>query len=166
MLAPDVLHFYSRPTGVSMELPIGFEEIPFGAGDSAVGSAYVVLDDDDETVLASLIVQELAAAARGSEPGGDVAAANGLARAFGSGGELLEERNVEVDDRAGHEVVVRFPEGVPGAEASMLQGDSLARFTAFGLDDRVVALIGIAPWAERDSWTSTFGDIVATCRFL
>ena len=156
MDVPSRIHFYSAATGVSFELPPGFES---GFQDER-SAQYEWRDDDDELVLARVVVLRL-------DAGG--AAVRTVAEAFaGAAGDLVEERLAVIDDCPTATVVVHLPHGVSGSTPITGPGsdDLLAHFTAAEFSGAVRTITAFAPWADRDEWISVFDEAVASCRFL
>jgi hypothetical protein len=158
---PALIHFYSPATGVSLELPPGFES---GRQDST-SAQYEWRDDDDEHVLARLVV--LALAALPTQDG--AAAVLQVVEAFANAdGDLIEERTATVDDCPTATVVVHLPNGVTGSTPIAGPGsdDVLVHFTAAAFDGKIRTIAGFAPWSERERWTDIYDGAVASCRFI
>ena len=161
MDVPTLIHFYSPVTGVSLELPPGFES---GLQD-ATSAQYEWRDDDDEEVLARLVVSALPSIS----PADGAAAVLQVVEAFANAdGDLLEERSATVDDCPTATVLVHLPDGVTGSTPiSGPDGDDvLVHFTAAAFDGRICTITGFAPWSERARWTHVYDEAVSSCRFL
>ncbi|SDO43086.1 hypothetical protein SAMN04515671_0913 [Nakamurella panacisegetis] len=156
MDVPSRIHFYSAVTGVSFELPPGFEA---GAQDER-SAQYEWRDEDDDQVLARVVVQQMDVGA---------AAVRTVAEAFAAAdGDLVEERLAVIDDCPTATVVVHLPHGVRGSTPVTGPGgdDLVAHFTAVEFSGAVRTVAAFAPWADRDRWIPVFDEAVASCRFL
>ena len=156
MDVPSRIHFYSAATGVSFELPPGFE---VGLQD-ARSAQYELRDDDDEQVLVRIVI---------ARPDVGGAAVRTVAEAFANtAGDLIEERLTVIDDCPTATVVVHLPNGVAGATPVTGPGsdDLMAHFTAAQFNGAVRTVTAFASWADRDEWIPIFDEAVASCRFL
>ncbi|MET3804455.1 hypothetical protein ABIB25_001450 [Nakamurella sp. UYEF19] len=161
MDVPTLIHFYSPATGVSLELPPGFEN---GFSDER-SAQYEWRDDEDEEVLARLVVLVFAA----TDADAGEAAVRTVVEAFADAdGDLIEERVVRIDDCPTATVVVHLPYGVKGSTPITGPGsaDVLVHFTAAAFDGAIRTISGFAPWVERDRWTAIYDEAVGSCRFL
>ena len=156
MDVPSRIHFYSAATGVSFELPPGFES---GLQDER-SAQYELRDDDDEHVLVRVVI---------GTPDVGGAAVRTVAEAFAdTAGDLIEERLAVIDDCPTATVVVHLPHGVTGATPITGPGsdDLMAHFTAAEFSSAVRTITAFAPWADRDEWIPVFDEAVLSCRFL
>ena len=152
MHAPPLIHFYSPVTGVSLELPVGFEAGPA----DEVSVCYQSRDADDEQVIAAVVVSVLA---RVAEPEADsvvdaVVAATGEAAA-----QVLDRREQLVDDTRVITVRTVAPQTLPGQ-------DRLVQLSAVAFGGAVRTISASAPLADREFWQPVFEDLVSSCRFI
>lgn len=148
MLIPELIAFYSPDTGVSLELPVGFEQAPV-----TTGARYRLTADDDVTPIAWLDVTLISGAdADAARAADDLVTAVKQAAA-----QVISQGNGTVDDCRVLTVVVRPGDSLPGLVlhySVAITPGSLRTFAA------------VAPWAERDRWLPVFDRAVASCRFL
>lgn len=169
MRVPERIHFFSPVTGVSLELPVGFQARP--ADDT--GQSYLRWDEDDEAVIAAVdirvlgLVGDLAAAAAGGDPAAAVTAA---VDAMAAHGQELGRRWRAIDDERVLAVEMRYPQGLPapddaprGPAADLLAGDLSVLFAAVALGGRLVTLTFAAPWPAAAG--DLFGAALDSCRF-
>lgn len=159
MRVPERIHFFSPVTGVSMELPAGFQARPAGPS----GQSYLRWDDDDEVLLAAVDIRVLGPA---DDPDAAVTAA---VDAMAAQGEELGRRWHAVDDERVLAVELHHPHGLPapddapgGPEADLLSGDLSVLFAAVVVGGRLVALTFASPWPTP---AGTFEQALASCRF-
>lgn len=125
---PDVVHFYSYATGVSLELPVGFEF----AGEDDASAGYVDASGDVPADSDPRVQVRSVARIEGAEP---QQAVHALADGFAAvGGELLERRDRQVDDEPGCTVVLRRADD-----------GRYVHTTAAADGDRLVTVTAIAP---------------------
>lgn len=135
---PELLHFFSWATGVSVELPVGFERVE--EGESFADYA----DRDDERPDAP-VRRRLRITVVGSfDPGMSAAdrrdAAVELADGFAAGdGEVLRREELVVDDELVALVVVRRPDGTHLHLAAVATRGRLVSWAGSGSDEGVVA---------------------------
>jgi hypothetical protein len=125
------VHFYSYATGVSFELPVGFEH------DGADGSSAAYADRPDALSPGSVVPRVRVLLVGQIESGGPAAVA-GLADGFAhSEGAVLERRERLVDGWPAETVVLRRQ-----ADSAVLQQSVVAA------DTRLLSIIAVAP-ADR-----------------
>jgi hypothetical protein len=112
---PGVVHFYSYSTGVSIELPTGFES----DGGDATSARY----RDGAAVVQVRVVGEA------DSPGAAAAALAALADGFAGRAELVSRRDRVVDDCPAVTVVTRSAAGVE-------------QQTVLAADERLITVVG------------------------
>jgi hypothetical protein len=159
---PDVIHFYSYETGVSIELPIGFEE---QFEESGV-VAYVDEpddDDDDATPLARVLVQVVGEVTpdRGSSAATAAeSAAAGLAKGFaGQGGEVISTRSEVIDEVPTSTTVLHRNDPTLG-------GEMLFHQTAAVSGGKLLSISAVAPDAHRAEFLPAFDAAIRSIRFV
>lgn len=155
MQSPPLIHFYSPATGVSLELPVGFEPGP----QTDTGATYLARDSDDEQVLASVVVSVVA---RALDTGADAAAAldaavDATATAIATAAaSVLDRREQWVDDTRVITLVTTPPSGA----------DDLVQLSVVGFGGAVRTIAATAPLPQRSRWEPVFEGMVASCRFI
>lgn len=140
----ELVHFYSYATGVSLELPVGFESV----GRDDASASYAVLGDDDVTVVpgTQLLVQVV-----GTPDAVPAAQVDALAAALAADGEVLTRGEREVDDERVVTATLRRPDGM------------LVLAGAVATDERLLAITGLA----RDEETLAVHEAaLASIRFI
>jgi hypothetical protein len=124
---PGVVHFFSYVTGVSFELPVGFEF----AGEDDVSASYVDRADDGPITEATPVVRVRVVGE--IEEDGGVDAVPGLADGFDSADlETIARRDRVIDECPAITVVSR-------------DGGRVLHQTAVAADGRLLSIIGAAP---------------------
>jgi hypothetical protein len=142
---PGVVHFFSYVTGVSFELPVGFEFV----GEDDVSASYADRADDgpitDETPVVRIrVVGEI-------EGDGGLDAVGGLAEGFDSAQrETITRREHEIDESPAITVVSR-------------DGGRVLQQTAVAADGRLLSIIGAAP---SDDLLPVFDAALDSIRFI
>jgi hypothetical protein len=158
---PDVIHFYSYETGVSIELPVGFEEQFEETG----VAAYVDEpdDDDDASPVARVLVQVVgdvtpdrgASAASAAE-----SAAAGLASGFAAqGGEVISSRSEVIDEVPTATTVLHRNDPTLG-------GEMLFHQTAAVSAGKLLSISAVAPDAQRAQFLPAFDAAIRSIRFV
>jgi hypothetical protein len=130
MTEPGLVHFFSYVTGVSLELPVGFEF----DGEDDVSASYADRVDDEPVTSATPVVRVRVVGQIEGDAG--PAAVRGLADGFGG---------------ADRETVGRRDRAVDGSRAvTVVSRDSgrVLHQTAIAADDRLLSVIASAPTDE------------------
>jgi hypothetical protein len=140
---PGLVHFYSYVTGVSIELPVGFEFV----GEDESSATYA---DRSEGGASSLVrVRVLGTVDAGAEPAAVRALADGFAALDG---DVLDRREREVDGSLVATVVLRRPDG------------TLLHQSAAADSGRLVAIVATAP---AGSFTAdAYDGAIESIRFI
>jgi hypothetical protein len=143
--APSLIHFYSYVTGVSLELPVGFEF----AGEDDTSATYADLDEIG-AATAQVRVQVVGAL---DGPDAGRSAVDALADGFASlDGEVLSRTARTVDERPTSTVVLRQA------------GDGgLLHLTAAASEHRLLSLVAIAP---SEQLLTAYDAAVESIRFI
>ena len=155
---PDLVHFYSYATGVSLELPVGFEF----AGEDGTSATYADLPDDGVVTDLTPRVQIRVAGRTEQERGGRLAfadrqqAVRALADGFAAvSGEVVERRDRTVDGEPACTVVLHRADGGYLHTTAIADGDRLVTVGAAGSRadllpayDAAVDSIRLIPFAE------------------
>lgn len=170
-----LVHFHSRHTGVSLELPVGFER----AGGDESSATYAVVDDDGragagDPIVRVQVVGTFAEADAQERRGMVTELADGMAR---SGGELLARTPGVVDEAPVDTVVLRRPDGVHVHATAVATGAAVLTVVASGedaallptYDAMVASLRFVDPAAHEDTdgadWTTlTSLDLLVSAR--
>lgn len=148
------VHLYSYETGVSLELPVGFEQ-----EDEAHGVVvYDETSDDDPRERTATVVIRVVADSEGPSAGG--AAFSGLTEAAASGlDEVLEQRTEIVDETEVAIVIGRLRDGTTGREVFLHQ-------SAAAVDDRVLTVAATAAGDRGEQYRAIFDAAVRSMRFV
>jgi hypothetical protein len=123
---PDVLHFFSYATGVSIELPVGFTT----DAEDDVSATYV--DEDDDGGAPARVQVRVVGDLDPQDPGAAVRAlADGFARA---GNEVLAEQDTVVDGELPARTVL-----------ARRADDWLLHQTVLAGDGRLLTVVGMIP---------------------
>jgi hypothetical protein len=136
---PGVVHFYSYATGISIELPVGFE------ADGADGTSARYRDGD-----ALVQVRVVGAVQAGDD---DVAAMQALADGFAARGELLTRRDRIVDDCPAATVVTR-------------SAGQAEHQTVVAADGRLLTVVGVASGPDVDALLAAYDAAVDSVRVI
>lgn len=124
---PGVVHFYSYATGISLELPVGFE----ADGEDGTSARYRNDDGTAEPPLVQVrVVGEYSS-------GGDAGAVRALADGFAERAEFLSRRERPVDDCPAETVVSR-------------SGGRFQHQTALAADGRLIAVVCVTAETSPD----------------
>jgi hypothetical protein len=137
--AAELVHFYSYATGVSLELPVGFE----GAGSDDDSASYAVLGDDDVTPVpgTQLLVQVVATFADDATDADRAAGVDQLATALADlPGTPIERVEVEVDDERVVVQTIGTDDGSTVLSAAAATPHRLVSVTALARDDEMLAV--------------------------
>jgi hypothetical protein len=152
---PDVVHFYSYQTGVSFELPVGFEEGPEEPGQ--IG--YVDEPEDGEGIPARVLVQVIGPV-EASGPGAAENAATGLAKGFAAqGGQVIASRTEVIDEAPTATTVLR-------RDDPQLGGSMLLHQTAAVSHGRLLSISAVAPDAQQAHYLPAFDAAIRSIRFV
>jgi hypothetical protein len=142
---PGVVHFFSYVTGVSLELPVGFEFV----GEDDASASYADRADDGPITDATPVVR-MRVVGEIEEDGG-VDAVRGLADGFDSAQrETITRREREIDECPAITVVSR-------------DAGRVLHQTAVVADGRLLSIIGAAP---SDDLLPVFDAAVDSIRFI
>lgn len=134
---PGVVHFYSYATGISIELPVGFES----GGEDATSARY----RDGAAVVQVRVVGDVEpSGATDADDTADADAVAALADGFTARGELISRRERVVDGCPASTVVTRSAAG-------------LAQQTALAGDGRLIAVVGVG--VEPPAYEAAIGSI-------
>ena len=133
----ELVHFYSYATGVSLELPVGFEAV----GRDAASASYAVLGDDDVTVVPGTQLQVRVVATLGSASDDERAAqVDALAGALAEHGGDLVDRGVRVvDDERVVTVTTRTDDGMLALASATSTAQRLLSIVALARDEETLA---------------------------
>ena len=145
----EVTHFYSYVTGVSIELPLGFEEV----GQDEVSATYADLGDHVAPEPGDAVVRVRVAAVLDTEPTPDARAraATELADALAGNGEQLSRERRTVDEEQVETVVVRQADG------------TVLHQTAACAGRRLLAVVATV---ERDDLLAAYDRSIGSIRFI
>jgi hypothetical protein len=119
----ELVHFYSYATGISLELPLGFEAV----AEDESSAAYKDSDRPGAPTFQVRVVGEV-------DVVGELDAVHGLAAGFAAvDGTLLAQRDFEVDEAPGRTVVMQRVDG------------AVVHQTALAAEGRLVSLVGTSP---------------------
>lgn len=179
MLAPELLHFFSYSTGVSLELPLGFTVL---SDDGASQSMVCVGDEPDDAapeILAFVDVRTLATEGIGyDEAAGQRAATAVVDGVAAHAGTELARDWYEIDAEQVLCAEFHCPAGLPGAPgpsggtstagavADFLTGDLLVVLAVVAFDERLVSITATAPWSAQAAWREAFARALRSARFL
>ncbi len=135
---PGVVHFSSWATGVSFELPVGFE----AAGSDATSARY----QDGGRVVQVEVVGAV-------DAGAAAAAVHALADGFAATGELLDRGERTVDDS-------------PATTVVTLVDGRLRHQTAVAADGRLLSIVGTGPGDDADALRPLFDTAVESVRII
>ncbi|WP_372729289.1 hypothetical protein [Nocardioides sp.] len=147
----DLVHFFSYRTGVSIELPVGFESVT--EDESSV--TYAVLDEDGaagprDPQMHLQVVGEFEEDATDADR---TAAVRALADGFaGVDGELLGRADRLVDEEPTATVTLRRPDA-----------DLLLHLTAAAHGSRLLSIVAST---SEEAMLSSYDDAVASIRFI
>jgi hypothetical protein len=137
----ELVHFYSYVTGISLELPLGFEQV----AEDSDSATYRDADRPGGPMFQVRVVGEV-------DVVGELDAVHGLAAGFAAlDGTLLSQRDFEVDEAPGRTVVMQRIDG------------AVVHQTALAADGRLVSLVGTAPDA---SLVAAFDAAVESIRVI
>ena len=148
---PGVVHFYSYATGVSIELPVGFQADSADGADTA-SARY----RDGDALVQVRVVGAFGAGAFGAGAGGAGAgeeAVRALADGFASRGEVLARRDRLVDDCPATTVVTR-------------SGGRVEHETAIAADGRLLAVVAVVPDSAAASLSAAYDAAVDSIRVI
>jgi hypothetical protein len=152
---PDVIHFYSYETGVSFELPVGFEE------DSERPGLAAYVDDQDDAPGASprVLVQVVGQFEAGPNGTAEQAAA-ALAKGFAAqGGEVIASRTEVIDEAPTATMVIR-------RDDPKLGGQTIFHQTAAVSHGKLFSISGIAPSDRQADYVPAFDAAIRSIRFV
>lgn len=133
----ELVHFYSYATGVSLELPVGFEAV----GRDASSASYAILGDDDVTVLPGTQLQVRVVATFDRTTDGERAAqVDVLAAALAEHGELLDRGVRVVDDERVVTVTTRTDDGMLALASATSTEQRLLSIVALARDEETLAV--------------------------
>jgi hypothetical protein len=142
---PDVVHFYSYATGVSLELPVGFEFV----GEDDVSASYADRADDGPVTVATPVVRVRVVAELMSDSAAD--AVRALAGGFEAAErETVSRRELEIDDCPAICIVSR-------------ENGRVLHQTAVAADERLLSVIAAAP---GDDLLPVFDAVLDSMRFV
>jgi hypothetical protein len=136
---PGVVHFYSYATGISIELPVGFES------DGADGTSARYRDGD--ALVQVRVVGEVPAGSDGQ------AAVRELADGFAARGGVLTRRDRSVDDCPAATVVTR-------------SAGRAEHQTVLAADGRLLTVVGVAPEPDVDALLAAYDTAVDSVRVI
>ncbi len=149
MESSQLVHFYSYVTGVSLELPVGFE---FDGEDESTVS-YAELGDPGPAADAPRVwVSVLARFEAEVHPDDALVRLGELADGFAAVGELVDRQSVIVDESPGVTVVVR-------------RDGAVVQQSAFVADSKIITVLAVAP-AGRSDLVAAYAAAVASIRFI
>jgi hypothetical protein len=153
----DVVHFFSYETGVSIELPVGFEEQFEDHG--VAGYVDDPEDEDAGPVTARVIIQVVGAIESGSPDTAEAAVA-GLAQGFaGQGGEVIGRRQELIDDDPTETVIqLRTDETLGGA--------LVVHQTAAATGGHLLSITALAAAADRATAVPAYDRAIRSMRFI
>lgn len=152
---PDVIHFYSYETGVSFELPVGFEEESEQPG----AVTYVDEPEDDPAGTARVLVQVIGPI-EATGPGAAENAAAGLAKGFAAqGGEVIATRTEVIDEVPTATTVSRRDDAKLGQRMLFHQ-------TAAVSAGQLLSISAVAPDAQESFYLPAFDDAIRSMRFV
>lgn len=192
MLAPELIHFYRRATGVSLELPLGFTELTSDRAGQSMVWVDEEADDAPPHVAAFVDIRVLdgdsgAGAIAGSGNGAFPATGNGDGGAAvtavmdgfaAHASEELARDWLQIDGERVLRAELHFPTGLPGvpgpsggqstagAVADFLTGDLLVVIAVVVFGGRLVSITATAPWSTQAAWRETFDRALQSARFL
>ena len=151
----DVIHFYSYETGVSIELPVGFEE----QSEQHHSVAYVDDPDDDSTPAARVLVQ-VVAELDADDAAAAQSAVDGLAHGFAAqGGEVLATRTETIDEVPTTTTLTRRTD-------PKLGGEWIFHQTAAAAEGRLISISALAPSADQARRLPEFDAAIRSIRFV
>ncbi|MEO9322741.1 hypothetical protein ABFT23_04570 [Nocardioides sp. C4-1] len=134
----ELVHFYSYATGVSLELPVGFEQVAHDDG----SATYAVLGDDDVTPVpgTQLLVQVVATLPDDATDTDRDEAVDGLATALADRpGTPVEQAELQVDDERVVLLTTRGDDATTVLSAAAVTPHRLVSVTAVARDGDVLA---------------------------
>lgn len=145
-----LLHFYSYATGVSLELPVGYEQLR----EDDASAAYAVLDDAGAAAPGTeLLVRVVGLLPETSTDTDRAALVAELSAALADqGGEVLATRELVVDEVPVRTLTLRPPDG-PG----------LVHASAAATDTRLLSVVGLA---ADETMLATYDAALASLRFV
>ncbi len=135
----ELVHFYSYATGVSLELPVGFESV---ARDEASAS-YAVLGDDDVTAVpgTQLLVQVVGEVPDGTDATTRDAQVDALAGALAArGGEVVDRAERVVDEERVVSTTLRDADGMLVLAAAAATPHRLVSILGLARDEETLAV--------------------------
>ncbi|MEO9139108.1 MAG: hypothetical protein ABI345_08580 [Jatrophihabitans sp.] len=145
MNAPSVVAFYSYVTGVSLELPVGFEFM----GEDDVSANYADRTDDGPVIASTPVLRVRVVGELDGEDG--VGAVRDLADGFDAADrETISRRDLEID-------------GCPATCVESREAGRVLHQTAVAADGRLLSIIGTAP---ADELLPVFDAALDSVRFI
>jgi hypothetical protein len=152
---PELIHFFSWATRVSIELPVGFEEY---LEDAETNSAIYAddLDDEDGELPGCRVMTKMTAVAVDSA---------GAYRELAAASARIGERSIESREEC-------TVDGAPGLRQILVYRDEEAELdvirheTFVQVENVIFSITGIAPAARREEYLPALDHASRTARFI